>query len=326
MLQANTVLLEEKKKEHETLEHSVAGLDRQQEEAEKNLQEITAELNGEKYKLMDLRKRREEFSSQNILLEETIQGQYRQAKETEQQLHQNELRITRLQAEWEAGCSRLQEEFGRTWEEALNFQSQEKKDTLQERVTVLKARIEELGPVNYTALEEYPQTLQRFNFLSAQKNDLVSAADSLYALIRDLDESMIKRFRQGFKDVNEAFGEVFNQLFNGGHAELQLDDPENLLETGVKIIAQPPGKKAQLLSLLSGGERAFTAIALLFAFLKVKPSPFCLLDEIEAALDDANVKRFVSYLRTLSHHTQFILISHRRGTMESADRLYGITM
>jgi len=197
---------------------------------------------------------------------------------------------------------------------------------LQEKILALKGQIEELGPVNYTALEEYPETLERFAFMTTQRQDLVEAGNSLRQLIGELDKSMIERFEEGFKAVNKAFQEVFKELFNGGNAELQLDDPDNLLETGVRIVAQPPGKKPQLLSLLSGGERSFTAIALLFAFLKVKPSPFCLLDEIEAALDEANVKRFVQYLRTLSDHTQFIVISHRRGTMEFADRLYGITM
>lgn len=249
-----------------------------------------------------------------------------QARDMEQQIHQNELRIARWQGEWESGNDRLQEEYHLAWKDALGYLSPEKKDSLQEKIAFYKQKIEELGPVNYTALEEYPETLKRFEFLSTQKNDLDEAGRTLQELIGELDKSMIERFQEGFTAVNEAFKEVFKQLFNGGQAELLLDDPDNLLETGVRIMAQPPGKRAQLLSLLSGGERSFTAIALLFAFLKVKPSPFCLLDEIEAALDEVNVKRFVQYLRKLSKHTQFIIISHRRGTMESADRLYGITM
>jgi len=326
LIETSRELCEEKKTEMAILQQTEADLGRRQGEAENNLREITLHHNEKKYQLTELRKEREGNTSKNIQIEKMIHDKNRQAKEIEQQLHQNELRIIRQQAEWETGCSRLKEEFNCTWEEAFSLGTEEKKEDLQEKIIELKSRIEELGPVNYAALEEYPQTLQRFDFLSVQKNDLVEAANSLYNLISELDDSMIKRFQQGFKDVNNAFQEVFKQLFNGGYAELQLDDPENLLDTGVKIVAQPPGKKAQLLSLLSGGERSFTAIALLFAFLKVKPSPFCLLDEIEAALDEANVKRFISYLRTLSEHTQFIVISHRRGTMESADKLYGITM
>ena len=160
----------------------------------------------------------------------------------------------------------------------------------------------------------------------AQQDDLVQANQTLRQVISELDKTMSERFTKSFHAVNEAFKEVFQELVQGGNAELRLVDPEHLLETGVEIIAQPPGKKPQLLSLLSGGERALTAIAILFAFLRVKPSPFCILDEIEASLDDSNVQRFAQYIHRLSDSTQFVVISHRKGTMESADILYGITM
>ena len=297
-----------------------------QDEAEKKIQEFTTHLNAKRLNLVELRKEKEVLSSDTIRKEEELQIMRRKAKEMEQQIHQSELRIARWQAEWETGSARLEDEYKLSWDKAVSFMTEEKKDSLLERITLLKQQIDELGPVNHTALEEYPETIKRFDFLSSQRNDLVDASRSLQQLINELDKNMVDRFQDGFKAVNEAFQGVFKELFNGGYAELQLDDPDNLLETGVKIIAQPPGKKAQLLSLLSGGERSFTAIALLFAFLKVKPSPFCVLDEIEAALDEANVKRFVQYLRKLSNSTQFILISHRRGTMESADWLFGITM
>lgn len=325
-VQSSYNLIGEKKTELSSVVQVQEELSKGQSEAEESIRVTTQQLNDQKFRLVELRKEREIRSAETIQQEEEVQMKRRQAKDMEQQLHQNELRITRWQTEWETGCVRLQEEYNLSWEEALIYQTEEKKEPLLERILSLKQQIEELGPVNYTALDEYPEALKRFDFLTTQKNDLVDAGDSLLGLIGELDRSMIERFEEGFRAVNEAFKEVFQQLFNGGYAELQMDDPENLLETGVKIIAQPPGKKAQLLSLLSGGERSFTAIALLFAFLKVKPSPFCLLDEIEAALDEANVKRFVQYLHTLSEHTQFIVISHRRGTMESADRLYGITM
>ncbi|NLI91399.1 MAG: chromosome segregation protein SMC [Peptococcaceae bacterium] len=325
-LQRNHQLIEEKKQELAGVVQFEEELIKGQDDAEKSIQETTKELNEKKLHLVQLRKEKEAFSSATIKQEEDIHIKRRQAKDMEQQLHQYELRIARWQTEWETGCIRLQEEYNLAWDQASGYISQDKKDFLQEKILSLKTQIEDLGPVNYTALEEYPETLQRFEFMSSQRNDLIEAGNSLMGLIGELDKSMIERFEEGFKAVNEAFKEVFKELFNGGNAELQLDDPDNLLETGVRIIAQPPGKKPQLLSLLSGGERSFTAIALLFAFLKVKPSPFCLLDEIEAALDEANVKRFVHYLHTLSDHTQFIVISHRRGTMESADRLYGITM
>jgi len=308
---------------HQSLEKELI---KDQEEAEKNIQESTKYLDEKRLTLVELRREKEDLSSSTIRKEEELQTRRRKAKEMEQQIHQNELRVARWQAEWENGSTRLEEEYDLPWDKAVSYITEDKKDLLQERISLLKQQIEELGPVNYTALEEYPEATKRFEFLSSQRHDLVEASKSLQQLINDLDKNMIERFQEGFKAVNEAFQEVFKNLFNGGNAELQLEDPENLLETGVRIIAQPPGKKAQLLSLLSGGERSFTAIALLFAFLNVKPSPFCLLDEIEAALDETNVRRFVKYLHKLSHSTQFILISHRRGTMESADWLFGITM
>jgi chromosome segregation protein len=326
LLQSYFALLEEKKTELASVRQFGEELIEAQDEVEQSIQVTTQQLNEKKYSLLELREKRERLSLETINQEESVQNKNRQAKNMEQQLHQSELRIARWEAEWEAGCSRLQVEYNLTWEEALAYLTQEDKGFLQERVLALKEQIEKLGPVNYTALDEYPETLKRFDFLTTQKNDLLEAGDSLFQLIDELNKSMTERFEEGFGAVNQAFQEVFKELFNGGHAELLLDDPDNILETGVNIIAQPPGKKAQLLSLLSGGERSFTAIALLFAFLKVKPSPFCLLDEIEAALDEANAKRFVQYLRNLSDQTQFILISHRRTTMESADRLYGITM
>ncbi|RJE49208.1 MULTISPECIES: chromosome segregation protein SMC [unclassified Dehalobacter] len=322
----NKDLIAEKNKEIVGLQQAEQELYSGKEQQEDSVKEYTVQINAQKFKLIELRREKESFSANNLKQEQDIQMLRSQARDMEQQIHQNELRIARWQGEWESGNDRLQEEYHLAWKDALSYLSPEKKDVLQEKIAFYKQKIEELGPVNYTALEEYPETLKRFKFLSAQKNDLDEAGRTLQELIGELDKRMIERFQEGFTAVNEAFKEVFKQLFNGGQAELLLDEPDNLLETGVRIMAQPPGKRPQLLSLLSGGERSFTAIALLFAFLKVKPSPFCLLDEIEAALDEVNVKRFVQYLRKLSKHTQFIIISHRRGTMESADRLYGITM
>lgn len=162
--------------------------------------------------------------------------------------------------------------------------------------------------------------------MSEQKNDLQEAKDTLYQVIDEMDIEMKKRFEQTFTGIREHFEPVFRALFGGGRADLKLTNPEDLLNTGVEIVAQPPGKKLQNLGLLSGGERALTAIALLFAILKVRPVPFCILDEVEAALDEANVFRFSQYLKRFSAETQFIVITHRKGTMEEADVLYGVTM
>jgi chromosome segregation protein len=167
---------------------------------------------------------------------------------------------------------------------------------------------------------------ERFDFLSSQHHDLLEAKKSLYDVIKEMDDEMAKRFTATFEEIRSYFGRVFTRLFGGGRADLLLSDPKNPLETGVEIVAQPPGKKLQNLQLLSGGERALTAIALLFAILHVKPVPFCVLDEVEAALDEANVSRFAEYLREFSEQTQFIVVTHRKGTMEEADVLYGVAM
>lgn len=276
--------------------------------------------------LVALRKERETLSKKVMDQEHLVHLKRQERQSLEQKLHALELRVARWDTEWESGHNRLQEEFELSWEEAQKYQTEEERSKLWARVQEVKHQIEVLGPINQAAIEEYPKTRERFEFLSTQKQDLVEANNSLRELIGELDKTMSERFEEGFKAVNEAFQGVFKELFNGGFAELRLDDPNNLLETGVEIIAQPPGKKPQLLSLLSGGERALTAIGLLFALLRVKPSPFCILDEIEASLDDTNVSRFARYIHRLSSSTQFLVISHRKGTMESADVLYGISM
>ena len=193
-------------------------------------------------------------------------------------------------------------------------------------VSRLRQEIRELGPVNVNAIEEYKDVKERYEFLNAQHEDLVKAAESLKKIIRDLDAGMRKKFKENFERIRVEFDKVFKDLFGGGQGSLELAESEELLEAGIIINAQPPGKKLQNMMQLSGGEKALTAIALLFAIQNLKPSPFCLLDEIEAALDEPNVDRYADYLNRLKENTQFIIITHRRGTMEIADRLYGITM
>jgi len=180
--------------------------------------------------------------------------------------------------------------------------------------------------VNLGAIEEFARVNERYAFLSEQKNDLTEAKEALYEVIREMDDEMSRRFRQTFDQIRTHFVVVFTKLFGGGRADLILSEPDRPLQTGIEIVAQPPGKKLQNLQLLSGGERALTAIALLFSILHVKPVPFCVLDEVEAALDEANVTRFAEYLREFSGQTQFIVVTHRKGTMEEADVLYGVTM
>ena len=216
-------------------------------------------------------------------------------------------------------------EIGATLKEAR----EEMGVSLEEVAGDLKLRVSQLEDIeagNIDAIKEYNELKVRYDFMSEQRADLEEASNKLKKVISEMTDTMKKQFAEQFKIINQNFGEVFKELFGGGKAELILEDEENILECGIQIQAQPPGKKLQNMMLLSGGEKAFTAIALLCAILKINPAPFCVLDEIEAALDDVNVYRFAEYLKKFSKQTQFLIITHRKGTMEAADTVYGITM
>lgn len=221
----------------------------------------------------------------------------------------------------------LQEEYFMTFE-AAREDSVAVSDKAQTKTQVreLKRQIENLGPVNMSAIEQYKQVAERYEFLTEQQKDLLTAKQSLFDTMDEMDIEVTKRFKETFEAIRKHFTKTFPSMFGGGRADLILCDPEDLLNTGIEIEAQPPGKKMQNLSLLSGGERALTAIALLFSIIQVRPVPFCVLDEVEAALDEANVARFGHYLAHFEDETQFIVVTHRKGTMESANVLYGVTM
>ncbi len=245
----------------------------------------------------------------------------------QEEYSRTEVKKTRLEAEMEALQDRIWNEYELTYSTALEL----KRDigsmsVAQKKINELKNSIKDLGPVNVASIEEYIKTKERYEFMSNQRNDMEQAREKLLRVIYEMTSIMKKQFMEQFKLINENFNTVFKELFNGGRAGLILTDQENVLESGIEIEAQPPGKKLQNMMLLSGGERAFTAIALLFAILRLKPTPFCVLDEIEAALDEANVYRFAEYLRNYSGNTQFIVVTHRKGTMERSDMLYGVTM
>lgn len=220
------------------------------------------------------------------------------------------------------------EEYELTYNTALPMKQEEYMDlaALKRQTSVLKDEIRKLGDVNVNAIEDYKNISERYEFMNTQRNDLVKAEETLMGIIEELDTGMRRQFEEQFARIRVEFDKAFKELFGGGKGTLELDPDADMLEAGVRIIAQPPGKKLQNMMQLSGGEKALTAISLLFAIQNLKPSPFCLLDEIEAALDDSNVNRFAKYLHKLTKNTQFIIITHRKGTMESADRLYGITM
>lgn len=270
---------------------------------------------------------RSQLSKKLELEESETKEQRTQLRSVEEQLRQTEIGVNRLDVELENILKKLSEDYELSYELAKHrYPIPEDVPAAQDEVRELKRGISALGDVNLGAIEEYQRVNERYEFLSEQKNDLVEAKTTLYQVIKEMDDEMSKRFKTTFDAIRREFGTVFTKLFGGGRADLILIDPERLLETGIDIVAQPPGKKLQNLQLLSGGERALTAMALLFAILQVKPVPFCVLDEVEAALDEANVVRFAQYLREFSEQTQFIVVTHRKGTMEEADVLYGVTM
>ncbi|MGW8441284.1 chromosome segregation protein SMC [Paenibacillus sp. S33] len=270
---------------------------------------------------------RSSLSKKLEVAENDTKEQRIQLKSVEELLRQTEIGVNRLDVELENVLKKLSDDYELSYELAKQrYPIPEDIEGTQSEVERLKRGISALGEVNLGAIEEYQRVHERYTFLDEQKSDLVEAKTTLYQVIREMDEEMSKRFKTTFDAIRREFGTVFSKLFGGGRADLVLLDPERLLETGIDIVAQPPGKKLQNLQLLSGGERALTAMALLFAILHVKPVPFCVLDEVEAALDEANVVRFAQYLREFSEQTQFIVVTHRKGTMEESDVLYGVTM
>ncbi len=248
-------------------------------------------------------------------------------KEKSKELTNLEIEVNRIDVKLDNLLNYLTEEYSMTYENAhLKYKLSIKEEEARQRLSILKREIKEIGSVNIEAIEEYDKVAERYEFLISQREDLVEAESTLLDIIKEMDEVMTHDFEETFKIISENFEQTFKELFKGGYARLTLTDPENILETGVEIEASPPGKSLKSISLLSGGEKTFTAISLLFAILKSRPVPFCILDEVEAALDEANVESFGEYLQNLKEKTQFILITHKKKTMEFADVLYGITM
>jgi chromosome segregation protein len=251
----------------------------------------------------------------------------RAGEETAERLHRIDLLYQRAQGELDTMTARIWEDYQLTYEGAREFTDENfKLSDGEKRISAIRAEIKKLGDVNVSSMDEYREVSQRYAELTVQRDDLGKARDDLLGIIGELAQKMEKQFREKLAEMDRYFSETFSALFGGGQARLSLEDPSDALNSGIVIQAQPPGKKLQLLSLLSGGERALTAIAILFAMLKLKPTPFCMLDEIEAALDDANIDNFASYLRTYCDNTQFVVVTHRKGTMAACDALYGVAM
>ena len=232
-----------------------------------------------------------------------------------------------LQTDYDKLTTRLWDDYNLTRSDAQELaQPIEDQQKINNRLSELKGQIRALGSINVEAIEEYKEVSERYLFLKEQIEDVENSRTELIKLIRDLTSEMRELFLENFKAISGHFTTIFSELFGGGKGELVLLDPEDVLTSGIDIRVQPPGKIIKSLTALSGGEKALVAIAIYFSILKVKPSSFCILDEIEAALDEVNVSRYASYLRKLTGSTQFISITHRRGTMEEADVLYGVTM
>lgn len=258
--------------------------------------------------------------------EHEIKSLRRKHGEMQSRLHEMQLMSAKYQFEANSCSDQLEEHYNLTIEQAEGLKCTLSPDELSRSVKRLEAEVAALGPVNPNAIEEYTRLEERYRFLDKQCQDLLAAKEYLTSIIRDIDNTMSKRFNIAFQAINEKFAEIFARLFGGGHARLHLIEPDSVLETGIEIFVQPPGKKQQNLALLSGGERALTVIALLFAFLAYRPAPFIVVDEVDAALDEANVQRFSEFLRDYSRHTQFIVVTHRKGTMEAAHLMQGVTM
>ena len=315
----------------ETMEHSASDTKAREEGIEKlqtqieSLSSVSEAADAEKSALID---KKEELLTKNKDFFEKREQLSGRINDLDKELYRLGTQKEKLEESGENFINYMWEEYELSHHEAMPLRDEQFGDRqeLKRSISKIKDEIKQLGNVNINAIEDYKEVSERFEFMNKQRNDLVDAEQLLQNIISELDEGMKKQFTEMFGLIQVEFDKAFKALFGGGKGTLELIEPENILETGVRIISQPPGKKLQNMMQLSGGEKALTAIALLFAIQNLKPSPFCLLDEIEAALDDSNVGRFANYLHKLTKNTQFIVITHRRGTMAAADRLYGITM
>lgn len=279
-------------------------------------------------KLQEDTKAREELSARQKSFFERREEMADRISGLDKEVYRLNAQKERMEESIESQINYMWDEYEITLTDAAGMRSEEMNDlsAMKKAISGLKEEIKKLGDVNVNAIEDYKNLMERYGFLKGQHDDLVEAEKTLLGIIEELDTAMRKQFTEKFAEISKEFDKVFKEMFGGGKGTLELMEDEDILEAGIRIVAQPPGKKLQNMMQLSGGEKALTAIALLFAIQNLKPSPFCLLDEIEAALDESNVSRFAAYLHKLTKHTQFIVITHRRGTMEQADRLYGITM
>ena len=325
LLDEHQVSLERIDIQIEALRHDLSTIDidalkTEQQVKDKAIETLEMELSDIDVALTDIKRQLKSHEQSKEEASQTIDA-------LNQKLRSNTGQFEKLNTQLETKLSYLESEYKTTYEkEKETFEIPTNIEEKRKRIRLHKQAIEELGPVNLNAIEEFETVNTRYEFLREQESDLLEAHSTLTAIIKDMDEEVSRRFKEVYDEVNMHFKEVFTEMFGGGRAELRLTEPGNYLESGIEILAEPPGKRLSSLSLLSGGERALTTISLLFSILKVRVSPFIILDEVEAALDEANVIRYARYLKELSKDSQFIVITHRKGTMEYSDRLFGLTM
>ena len=322
----NNLSIENKLNQKDAINQDNVDLEAKISQLKEQIEEINLAVNNSSSKVTELKQKRIEKNNELSKQETEFTAQIEVLDGLKEQLLKIDVKKTKLEQDIEAVVSKLWEEYELTPNNVQNYTKPENIAETTKKVNSLRSKIKDLGSINIDSIEEYNSTKQRYDFMCEQRLDLENGITKLKKVIQDMTNVMKEQFAKQFAIINKNFGEVFKELFGGGKAELTLTDAENILECGIDINVQPPGKKLQNMTLLSGGEKAFTAIALLFAILKINPSPFCVLDEIEAALDDVNVYRYAEYLKKFTANTQFLVITHRKGTMEAADTVYGITM
>ena len=318
--------IEDKQKEIENIKEETAKTEEAIIDLGKEIDKIKAEVSNSSNKIEELRKEKTDKNEELEAIEKTIEEQFNLLKDIRAQIVKIESRKTKQEQDIDDLINKLWEEYEITPNNAEEYKKPDNVNLAQKRTTELRKEIADLGSINIDAIEDYKKMQERYDFMNSQRYDLEEAIAKLRNVIAEMTTTMQKQFAEKFKQINKNFNEVFVELFGGGKAELILEDESNLLECGIDIRVQPLGKKLQNMMLLSGGEKASTALAILFAILKINPAPFCVLDEIEAALDDVNVNRYALYLKKFSKDTEFLVITHRKGTMEIADTVYGITM
>ena len=325
-IENNSSSIENKVKQKENIENENKILENSIENLEEKIKSIDEKVSNSVEEVSKLKQKRIEKNGELTKEEKNYEGQFEIIEGLKEQLVKIDVKKEKIEQDIESVVNKLWEEYEITPNNAIDYKKPDNVQSTTKQVNSLRNKIKELGSINIDSIEEYNQTKQRYDFMCEQRLDLEDGISKLKKVIQDMTSTMKIQFAKQFEIINKNFGEVFKELFGGGKAELKLTDEENILECGIEINVQPPGKKLQNMTLLSGGEKAFTAIALLFAILKINPSPFCVLDEIEAALDDVNVYRYADYLKKFTNNTQFLVITHRKGTMEVADTVYGITM